>query len=86
MTGHYISVPTNREERAAQSQAKLADAGTLGLTTLSTGPLVTRPPIEPPIWLWNGHAVLAANVAGYGKAAPDGQLGRLAAWSPLSHR
>ena len=68
-----------------ESPAKFADAGTLALTTIPDGPLVTQPLIQPPLWLWNGSTVLAANESGYGNAAPNGRLGRLAAYDPWSH-
>src|SRR5579859_2792205 len=41
--------------------AQLADAGTLGRTAIPSGPLVAHPLLQPPIWLWNGRAALAAN-------------------------
>ncbi|HEX6932309.1 MAG TPA: hypothetical protein VF162_09215 [Streptosporangiaceae bacterium] len=69
-----------------ESPARLADAGTLALTTIPASPLVTHPTVEPPVWRWNGSSVLAADVSGYSKAAPNGRLGRLAAYDPLSRR
>jgi hypothetical protein len=74
----------------SESQAKLADSGTLALTTLPTGPLVTDPLIEPPIWLWNGRAVVAGQVAASMSSAPRGnvltRLSRMAAYDPATDR
>lgn len=66
----------------SESPARFADAGNLALTTIPNSPLVTEPLIQPPIWLWNGSTVLAADESGYGAAAPGGRLGRLAAYDP----
>jgi len=70
----------------SESPAKFADSGSLALTTIPNSPLVTRPLIQPPIWLWNGSTVVAADETGDGAAAPEGRLGRLAAYLPWSHR
>ena len=64
------------------SPAKLADAQTLALTAIPNGPLVTQPPIQPPIWLWTGRAAIAANSGNATDAAPDGRLTKLAAYDP----
>jgi hypothetical protein len=68
------------------SQASLADAGSLALTTIPDSPLVTQPAVQPPIWLWNGYTAFAADEAGYTKAAPGGRLGRMAVYNPESRR
>lgn len=70
----------------SQSPAMLADADSLALTAVPNSPLVTQPLIQPPIWLWNGRAVLAADASGSSKSAPNGRLGALAAYDPLSRR
>jgi hypothetical protein len=70
----------------SESPARFADPTTLALTTIQNSPLVTQRFIQPPVWLWNGNTVLAANEAGGGDAAPDGRLGRLAAYDPRSRR
>jgi hypothetical protein len=70
------------------SPARLADASTLALTTVAPGPLVGHRASfeEPPIWLWSGGAVLAANLDYTAKNAPGGRLSKLAAWDPISRR
>jgi len=70
----------------SQSPAMLADAGSLALTAVPSSPLVTQPLTQPPIWLWNGRAVLAADESGSSQSAPNGRLGALAAYDPLSRR
>jgi hypothetical protein len=70
----------------SEAPAKFADAGSLALTTIPNSPLVTQPLIQPPIWLWNGRTVLAADESGYSTAAPGGRLGHLAVYGPWSHR
>lgn len=69
----------------SESPARFADAGSLALTTIPDSPLVTQPLFQPPIWLWNGKTVLAANIDNAGNG-PVGRLGRLAAYDPLSRR
>jgi hypothetical protein len=69
-----------------ESPARFADAGSLALTTIPDSPLVTKPTVQPTVWLWNGYAVLAADESGYSKAAPGGRLGRLAIYDRWSHR
>ncbi len=69
-----------------ESPARFAEPATVALTATPDSPLVTQPLIQPPIWLWNGNTVLAANVSGYSKAAPNGRLGRLAAYDPSLRR
>jgi len=66
--------------------AKLANATTLDLTTLPTGPLVTKPMFEPSIWLWTGRAVIAAKTYGASKSAPGGHISNMAAYDPLTGR
>jgi hypothetical protein len=69
----------------SESPARFADAGSLALTTIPDNPL-TQPLTQPPIWLWNGSTVLAADESGFSTAAPGGRLGRLAAYDPWSRR
>lgn len=72
-----------------ESQATLADSGTLALTTLPYGPLA-KPLIEPPIWLWNGRTVVAGQIAPSMSSAPNGNvltwLSRMAAYDPATGR
>ncbi len=71
------------------SPAKLADADTLGLTSVPAGPLASRDFIEPSIWLWNGSSALAANV-GTPWSEPAGVhmawISQMAAFDPASRR
>jgi hypothetical protein len=69
-----------------ESPARLAYARSLSLITIPDSPLVTQPLIQPPIWLWNGITVLAADESGYSKVAPSGRLGKLAAYDLGSRR
>jgi hypothetical protein len=71
---------------SGESPARFADAGSLTLTAIPDSPLVTQPGHQPPIWLWNSNTVLAADVSGYSKAAPNGRLGSLAAYDFYSGR
>lgn len=73
----------------SESPARFADPSTLVLSAIPKSPLVTSPLAQPPIWLWNGTTVLAANASGASTAAPDGRLDGLAAydrWSGRWHR
>jgi hypothetical protein len=67
--------------------AYLADANTLALRAIPTGPLVQGPGIKPPIWLWNGRSALAANSRTYG---PDPtqrtSISQLAVFDPLANQ
>jgi hypothetical protein len=47
--------------------AYLTNATTLAERAVPAGPLVPHTGIEPPIWLWNGRAALAANVLTAGR-------------------
>ncbi len=58
----------------------LANARTLARTPVDLGA------VRPSLWLWNGRALVVAELGGYGKAAPRGRLGQLAAWDPVSRR
>ena len=69
-----------------ESPARFADPATPLLTTIPPSPLAARPLTQPPIWLWNGNAVLAANATGVSNAAPNGHVGGLAAYDPWSER
>jgi len=60
--------------------ARLADADSLALYPVPKGPLVTRYFLEPPIWLWNGRAVLAANTTG----SRGDTISQLGAYDPRS--
>jgi hypothetical protein len=66
------------------SRPRLANSSTLALTTIPVGPLGSLSPLyrPPSFWLWNGRAVVTANV---GPAGGQG-IGRerLAAWDPAS--
>src|SRR5262249_45971241 len=41
--------------------AQLADARTLNLWWFPSGPFTPHPFEQPPVWLWNGSSVVAAN-------------------------
>jgi hypothetical protein len=72
--------------RASRSPARFADRQTLALTAIPASPLATQQVSEPAIWLWNGNAVLAATESGSTRVAPDGGVGRMAAYDVYSHR
>ena len=70
----------------SESPARFADPSSLALSTIPNSPLVTSPPAQPPIWLWNGNTVLAADASSASRVAPDGRLGGLAAYDRWSGR
>ena len=70
----------------SESPPRFADPSSLVLSAIPNSPLVTSPLAQPPIWLWNGYTVLAANASGTSQAAPDGRLGGLAVYDRWSGR
>jgi len=74
---------------SSESQAKLADAGTLAIATISKSPGASFAN-EPPIWLWNGRTVVAGQVAPSTSSAPSGnvltRISRMAAYDPATGR
>jgi hypothetical protein len=70
---------------AADFPAQLVDPATLARTTVPDGPLVAHPLFQPPIWLWNGRAALAANTLSPAKYVPNGPadwLSKMATYDP----
>lgn len=63
------------------SRPHLANSATLALTTIPVGPLGSLS-MPPSFWLWNGSAVVAANVGPAGSQG-TGREG-LAAWDPAN--
>lgn len=63
--------------------AYLAKADTLTRLAVPSGPLVAH----PPIWLWNGAALLAASTTQFGPSAAQlARISQLAAFDPPSQR
>lgn len=71
---------------SSESSPSFADPSSLVLSTIPNSPLPTNPLAQPPIWLWNGNMVLAANTSGTSHVAPTGHLGGLAAYDRWSGR
>jgi hypothetical protein len=89
--GHAILIPPGQiwcglcSHPGVYFPAHFADPGTLAQTAVPRGPLVPHPYIEPPIWLWNGSAALAANTTSSGTWRDlQEHLTQLAAYDPVT--
>jgi hypothetical protein len=67
--------------------AQLADARTLTRAAIPSGPLVIHRLEQPPIWLWNGRSVLAADTQSHVTGdLPHVWITRMAAFDPATNR
>src|SRR5262245_7407310 len=69
-----------------ESPAKIADAGRLAKTTSANSAHVAGLAIQTRSWLCNDNTVVPADETADGAAAPEGRLGRRAAYVPWSPR